>query len=238
MNRLNGSLQEKLNTMTKKQIFAASVLALSLLTAPMAFADSDRDGREGRRGEVPMRLGVGLGIRNHDGDRTPREGDSFKLHGTVSAISGPTITLIARNGTTYTVNALNAEIEGAALADIKVGDAIKAEGALVGTTLTATEIRVKGPVATLGRIAGGVVTSIDGATFTVNAFGPRGTTTVTTSASTTFNANGQATTSSALAVGSKVLLAGTPGAADASFAASVVLILSEGFGHLKHFLFR
>lgn len=58
----------------------------------------------------------------------------------------------------------------------------------------------------ISHIAAGVVTSINGSVFTIDPFGPKSTTTVTTTGSTTFKAKGSATTSSALHVGSRVFL--------------------------------
>jgi hypothetical protein len=65
------------------------------------------------------------------------------LGGTVSAISGSTITLTGKDGTTYTVDASSAHIgkvTAITAADIKVGDTLGVEGAVSGTTVTAQHI--------------------------------------------------------------------------------------------------
>ncbi|HVM59004.1 MAG TPA: hypothetical protein VMT80_01605 [Candidatus Paceibacterota bacterium] len=82
----------------------------------------------------------------------------------------------------------------------------------------------------------GIVTSITGSTFTIDPVGAKSTTTVSTNSSTVFRAHGAATTSSALAVGAKVLLFGTTTAtstAGDSFSASFVKIFEHGLGHLR-----
>src|SRR3989338_1516845 len=58
----------------------------------------------------------------------------------------------------------------------------------------------------IGAAGAGTVTSVSGSTFTINPIGAQTTTTVTTNASTTYLLNGQATTSNALSVGSKVFV--------------------------------
>ena len=80
----------------------------------------------------------------------------------------------------------------------------------------------------------GVVTAINGSGFTISPVGHKATTTVSTDIATTFRVNGQATSSSALQVGSHVALIGTS-TSSTSFAASMVSIFTEGFGFFKHF---
>ncbi len=73
--------------------------------------------------------------------------------GEVSAISGTTITLgeeADEGGATYTVDASNASVTGkdgatAKLSDIKVGDKIFVQGAVNGTSVTATSISLGHP---------------------------------------------------------------------------------------------
>ncbi len=91
----------------------------------------------------------------------------------------------------------------------------------------------------------GVVTAINGSTFTIDPVGNRASTTVSTNSTTVFRLNGNATTSSALEVGSRVALIGMPASStgatsspQASIEASVVSILNKGFGFFKHFFLR
>ncbi len=86
---------------------------------------------------------------------------------------------------------------------------------------------------------GGVITSINGTTFTIDPFGPKSTTTVTTDGSTVFKTKGSATTSAALSVGDRVVVMGTTTATSTTgdtVAASIVRLISEGWGHFKFWL--
>lgn len=63
--------------------------------------------------------------------------------GTVTAVSGNTITVTGRDGKTYTIDAGSATItkdETVTVADIKVGDTVGAMGTVNGTSITATII--------------------------------------------------------------------------------------------------
>lgn len=63
--------------------------------------------------------------------------------GTVTAISGSTITVTGDNGTTYTIDASAAKVSKmveVTVSDIAVGDRIGAEGSVSGNTLTAQRI--------------------------------------------------------------------------------------------------
>lgn len=65
------------------------------------------------------------------------------MAGTVTAVSGNTITVTGKNGTTYTVDAGSAAITKnmtVTAADIKVGDTLMAQGTLTGTSVAATVI--------------------------------------------------------------------------------------------------
>lgn len=83
----------------------------------------------------------------------------------------------------------------------------------------------------------GVVTAINGSTFTISPVGHKATTTVSTNSTTIFRANGHATSSNALQVGSRVALIGAP-TSDTSINASMVRIFTRGFGFFKHILFH
>lgn len=91
----------------------------------------------------------------------------------------------------------------------------------------------------MGRATAGIVTSVDGALFTVDPFGAKSTTAVTTDASTTFKVRGQATTSAALTTGAHVIVIGSTTATSTSgdnISASLVIIIRNGWGHLRHWL--
>jgi hypothetical protein len=63
--------------------------------------------------------------------------------GTVSAVSGNTITLTGKNGTTYTIDAASStvkKVSGSSVSNIAVGDTLEVNGTTSGTTITATNI--------------------------------------------------------------------------------------------------
>lgn len=82
----------------------------------------------------------GFGGKGFGGMRGHGRGAS----GTVTSVSGNTITIAGDNGTSYTINASDttkvSKMVDLTVADIKVGDRIGAQGALSGTTVTATHI--------------------------------------------------------------------------------------------------
>jgi hypothetical protein len=81
----------------------------------------------------------------------------------------------------------------------------------------------------------GIISSIEGSTFTLIPLGHKhATTTVSTASTTVFHADGEATSSSALKVGSRVAIVGTT-TASSTITASMVNIFTHGFGWLKHF---
>ncbi len=253
-------------------VLASSAVTLALLVATPALADDrggfslNGDGHFGI-GTVVRALaqgdrdeGIGAQVRvlardRHDADKKDNGKDrdehrsatstvntSVVITGTITVINGSQLTVNGSNGTTYTVNAADANLGGAfgavALGDLRVGDTVVVRGTLDGTVMTAVSVRdislaQRLFVSAIGAAGAGVVTSISGNTFTINPVGNGATTTVTTNASTTYKVNGQATTSSALAVGSNVIVAGTS-TSDTSITASLVSIWNIGLGFLRH----
>ena len=173
---------------------------------------------------------------------------TVSVTGTVFAINGTTITLTGKNGAAYTIQAGGAEIvnDGTlnlSVSDIRVGDTLTVKGPLSGGVVTATHITDKTAVQRavlqrLNNIRVGVVSVVSGSEVTLDRFGT-GTTSVTTNASTTFRINGQATTSSALAEGQLVIVAGQGSTVNGTDAitASVIYIIDRGLGFLKHLFF-
>lgn len=73
----------------------------------------------------------------------PHGGMGSGVQGTVSAVSGSTITVTGKDGQTYTVNAGSATVQHmvtGSLSDITVGDTIGVQGTVSGTSITATTI--------------------------------------------------------------------------------------------------
>jgi len=83
---------------------------------------------------------------NHNAAQTPViQGDGQPvIAGTVTTISGTTITITNKNNVVYTIDASNAKIEkgrtSASVSDITAGDKIIAQGAINGTSVVATSI--------------------------------------------------------------------------------------------------
>jgi hypothetical protein len=133
--------------------------------------------------------------------------------GTASAISGSNITLAAKNGTSYTVDASGAKFVrrfGAAmqLADMQTGDMLRVQGTLGSdkTTITASTIRDMSLQAHNGTFAGKVA-SVGGSSFVMDTMS-RGQQTINTSASTVFKLDGKSGQFSDLAPGLNVTVQG------------------------------
>ncbi len=151
--------------------------------------------------------------------------------GTVTAVSGNTVTVTGKDGKTYTIDAGSAAItkdETVSVSDIAVGDTVMADGTLSGATLTATSLHDgKMPAggfggrgmggAMMGRGVHGTVSAISGNTLTVTSTNPKtsaaSTYTVDASGATVLKGDGTAkpasSTLSSVAVGDTVSVQGT-----------------------------
>lgn len=165
--------------------------------------------------------------------------NSVSTVGTMSALSGSTITLVGSNGATYSVLTTGARIDGstdtaAQLAKYRVGDSIHVKGSLFSGVITATKISntslaSREALTQFNGVRLGEVTTIGSNIITIDRFGT-GSTSVFTSATTFYAVNGSATTSSAVKLGTNLLVFGpttTTGSSD-SITASVVLIIDSG----------
>ena len=159
------------------------------------------------------------------GDHGPRGMGRPAVMGTVSAISGNSITVTDKqSGTSYTVDATNAKVMKAAtgsapttsaVSDIAVGDTVMVQGTTSGTTVTATNIMDgqfpdRGGPGGPGGMGGGVmgtVSAINGSTLTISTK-DGGTYTVDAS-SATVKASGTTSSVSAIKVGDTVRVGGT-----------------------------
>ena len=155
--------------------------------------------------------------------------------GTVTAVSGNTITVTGKDGKTYTIDAASAAItkdETVSVGSIAVGDTIMADGTVSGTSVTATSIHDgKMPAGGMGGFGGrgpggpgmgghgvfGTVSAVSGNTLTVTATNPKDSTTSTytvdASGATVLKGDGTTkpatSTLSAVAVGDTVMIQGT-----------------------------
>ena len=187
---------------------AGAVLTLGLGAGALAFADTPAASTNTSQQAPVHQPGVG---------------------GTVTAVSGNTITVTGKDGTSYTIDASAAAItkdETVAVADVAVGDTVMAQGTVSGTSVTATNIHDgkmpaggfggRGPGG-MGRGVHGTVSAISGNTLTVTATNPKDSTTSTytvdASSATVLKGDGTtkpaASTLSAVAVGDTVMVGGT-----------------------------
>lgn len=100
-----------------------------LTAVASAAGTTSRDTAQSERPEG--RHGMGMMGRGHG------------VHGTVSGISGSTLTIANTDGTSYTVDASEAKVSKVVeltVGDIKVGDEVGVMGDVSGTTVTAKHI--------------------------------------------------------------------------------------------------
>jgi len=234
---------------TMKYAFASTAAAVILASAPVAFADSE-SGRTGflgiRLGDVRSALRADLGSRFADhprGEGAMRRDDNRALTGVVTAKNGTILTLEGKGGAAYTVETAGAAFLNGTLSDIAVGDKVVVKGEVEGTSVVATQVVDTSAIRerfaeARSHVSTGVVTAIDGSVITINPVGAKATTSIVTDVSTVFKARGEATTSSAISVGSKVFAIGTTTSTSTStsgdtFVASMVKLIGDGFKHLR-----
>ncbi len=197
-------------------------------------------------GNASLHLGSKIGLFHGDKEKSEKSKDKkkdhsdkrFGVYGVVATESGSTLTLQSGKGTTYTVNTASADFKGGSAADISMSDVLLVSGKVDGSTIIASRIvnitEIKNEWREKAAHAkAGVVTAISGSGFTIEPFSLDSALSITTDSATLFKQNGEATTSSALAVGSRVMLSGTS-TGSTSFSASIVEIFTKGFGHMKH----
>jgi hypothetical protein len=203
----------------------ASSVVLSSLLIGTAFAQSTTQPPQGGQ------QGWGGMGRGHMMGRAPG------IFGTVSAVSGATVTVTTKagpNGTpaaqTYTVDASNATVSkngsSSSVSSIAVGDTVMVQGTVSGTSVTAKTIRdgipqrgMRGqgdngqgqPLPMQGNgqpVIGGSVTAVSGSTLSVQTAQGQITYSVDASSATVRKGNATSTVSS-VAVGDKVVVQGT-----------------------------
>lgn len=188
--------------------------------------------------------------RDHDRDDEKKDRDhatttpQVNISGTITSISGTTLTLSGQNSAVYTVDAGSAAIKGGSFADLKVGDTVTVRGTLSGSIIAATSVVDKtflqNALARVNSVRAGVVNAINGSVLTIMG---NGTTSVTTNSSTTVLKKGGATTTAALSLGSRVLVLGTSSATTSTstpdtITASIIILFQNGVNFLKHFFVR
>jgi|GEM_PF-340730 hypothetical protein len=226
----------------KKYIYGSMVLAMFLVlatavSAAPAFAE---DGWSGGQSDSGVKLGTGLnlGVRtgdnNENGNGQGQDGNRGGMmrggiFGTVTAVSGNTITVSGKQGaglnvtsaTTFTVDATSATITKngirEAVSGIAVGDTVMVQGTLTGTNIVATMIRdgIPSMMNRAGRGVSGTVTAVSGNTITITTnkgigMGGGAAATFTVDATkATITKNGVAGNIASIVVGDKVMIQGT-----------------------------
>ncbi len=166
----------------KKIYIVALALVMSAGLVSQVYAQSGYGDRDEDSNKIELKGDVRGGLRIN-GDLWGDSDHDPKVLGTVTVVSGNTITITSKGGTattTYTVDATNAKIEkngsASTIANILVGDMILVEGTINGTTIVAKEIKTlkkddKNPNPILegnGQpIIGGKVTLVSGSTVTI-----------------------------------------------------------------------
>ena len=169
-------------------------------------------------GSTAFAAGFGFGHGGDMGGRTPG------VFGTVSAISGDTLTVTSKGfgqnaaSATYTVNTANATVtkngSASSLSAIAVGDTISVEGTVSGTNVTATTIRDGMMGRGMGQTPGvsGTVASVSGDILTVTSkTGPDGSAGVTytiDATNATVTKNGASSAVSDVVIGDTVMVQG------------------------------
>ncbi len=220
----------------KKIYILAIALIMSVSITTGAHAESNRG--LGLSNSLEINSQLNAGVRTGDNDRDDndemRESDRWnigdhnpRIVGTVTAISGTTLTLTSNNlsnntSTTYSIDASNAKVEMngsvSSTSNIKVGDMIWVEGTISGTNVVATEIKdqkhndkkpdfMQGLQSNGQPIIGGKVTVVSGSMITITNKSNIAYTVDVTNAKIT--KNGSTSTASNIAVGDTILAQGT-----------------------------
>jgi hypothetical protein len=111
----------------------------SLAVGDMIMAEGTVNGTSVTATAIHDGKGPGMGHGMGPGGRGMGPG----IQGTVSGMSGNTITVTGSNGTTYTVNASSAtvdKLQQLSVSDIRVGDTVGIQGQVSGSSVTAKHI--------------------------------------------------------------------------------------------------
>lgn len=243
----------------KSKTIATGIVALTLFAAAPVFADSNK-GNDSNG----IHLGAFAKIlrterqadrrddrkedKKHATSTTATTTRQFSVHGTITFMSGTTLTVLGAHGATYTVNASNAAVVGhnnvvLTFAALAVNDKVEVQGSLLNNVIIATKIKdetdstgktVK-PAKAMRSISAGIVTAINGAAVTLSNFGTTGSTNLTTNNATKYYVKGSATSSAALTNGAHVLVLGTASATSTGTVnASVIVILTNGLNWIRN----
>ena len=150
------------------------------------------------------------------------------ISGSVSSISGTTLNMTARQGTSYTADIGSASIiKGSGIntrpidaAEIKVGDSVTLLGTISGNSVTATSVRINTPPEPA---YAGKVISVNGNVFTIEN-NKKVQYAVNTTDSTIFRKGSQVGSASDVAVGQTITVSGTINSGSNTVSATSVVI--------------
>ncbi len=185
-------------------------------------------------GILPSYVFAAAGVRSANAPSGFRGRPGEGRIGTVAAVDGSSITLSAKNGSTYTVDTQDAKIikagSAATLAAVAVGDPIAVIGPLSGDAIAARAV-IDGPRERAwrpGGVIGGTIAAVAPGAFTLVPKSHPGkparrALTIDVAADTVITKMGQAVPMSALAAGAEAIVSGTRGADGALLASRVIL---------------
>lgn len=208
--------------MSKKALLASGLVIISLVVSATAFASTTYTTKEGER------IGAHIGLIKN---KVPA------VSGTVSAINGNNITLTAKDGSIYTIDATNAKITKnnsvTQISNVAIGDKLLVIGSLSGTNVAATDI-IDGVFKQAGLFKSnhfnGTIETIGNSSFTIDSNGHKQkneTETINIDSKTTFTKNGQVASLSDLTISQRVVVTGTrDDATDTILATNVNIIIN------------
>ena len=116
---------------------AAVAASIGVGFAGISAADTATSSPTGVAAKVRTMIGM------HPREHGPGMGRGAGVMGTVTAVSGNTVTVTDKDGTTYTIDATSAEVSKTStitVSQIAVGDTVGVQGTVSGTTVTAKHI--------------------------------------------------------------------------------------------------
>lgn len=129
-------------TASKSLVALAALVAIGAGAGAAGLASAQTNTATGATGTVQTQdSGKGAWHRGMMGGHM--DGKGRGVAGTVSAVNGSTVTVTAKDGTSYTIDASTAKISKVvdiSASDIKVGDTIGAMGSVSGTSVKAVHI--------------------------------------------------------------------------------------------------
>jgi hypothetical protein len=240
--------QSTMNTMHRNRLFVVTAFVAIIATGSPAFADSKRGSDNGLHlGHYPRveredRREARKDARKHDrvhATSSNATSSHSSIEGVITSVSG-TILIVKKNDVFYSVQAAQAKVVGhneipLSLSALIVGDRIQVHGTLSGSTFIASKIKDKSDETgeQMRVVSAGTITALNGNTVTFTRFGPATTASVAISSSTRYTVNGSSASSSALTVGSRVLIVGkAQSATSSSIFAKSIHIVTEGYNWL------